>query len=231
MEFWHKEFIYAQDRVSDIEGNEFYEKEYRYHEPWYSAPIIKMLYEDTVDAPQVKNILDIGCGWGAMALYAQRMYGADVYCLDMEPRVIPFPGVQFKQANIEYDDIPFRWPFFYEKIIMTEIIEHLTCSPIPTLNKIKRILTENGNLYISTPNACDPLWGRIDKYYKHIGEMPNPDASNRKYFADEHIYQYTEPELLYIFDKAGFEVEKKELFKPPFWGEHISFKLKKKKLD
>lgn len=232
MEFWHKEFLYAQDRISDIEGNEFFEKEYRYHEPWYSKPIIQTLFEDTEnDGGRTRNILDIGCGWGTMALYAQRLYGADVYCLDMEERDIPFKGITFKKLNVEYDRLPFRWPFFYNKIVMTEVLEHLTCSPIPTLKKINSWLEKDGFLYLSTPDACDPLWGRITKYYNHIGEMPDPNPQIRKYFADEHIYQYQESELLYLFDKTGFEVVKKETFQPSFWGRHLNFKLKKKKLD
>jgi cyclopropane fatty-acyl-phospholipid synthase-like methyltransferase len=231
MEFWHKEFIYAQDRISDLPGNDFYAKEYRYHEPWYSKPIIQWLFEDSVhDGGKTKNVLDIGCGWGTMGYYIGKLYEAKIYCVDMLPKKLPFENMLFKEMNVEYDSLPFRWPFYYEKIIMTEVLEHLNCSPIPTLKKIRNWLADDGEFYLSTPNACDPLWGRITKHYNHIGEMGDPQ-SGFKASTDEHIYQYTEGELLYIFDKAGFEVVKKEIFKPPFWGEHINFKLKKNRLD
>lgn len=229
MEYWHKQFIYAQDRISDLPNNEYYATEYRYYEPWYSKPIIQWLFEDSVDdGRHTEDTLDIGCGWGTMAYYIQKLYDCNSYCLDMIERSLPFKQIHFKKCNIEYDDLPFRWPFYYDKIVMTEVLEHLTCSPIPTLKKINNLLRNDGYLYLSTPNACDPLWGRITKYYNHIGEMPDPDKTTRKYFTDEHIYQYQESELLYIFDKAGFEVVKKENFQPSFWGEHINFKLKKK---
>lgn len=227
MESWHKEFLYAQDRISDVEGNEYYAKDYRFHEPWYSYPIIRMLAEESFKGKKVETLMDIGCGWGAMALYAQRLFDCEVYCLDMEPRSLPFEKVWFKEMNIEFDEIPFRWPFYFDKIIMTEVIEHLNCNPIPTLKTVASHLRRDGFLYISTPNACDPLWGRKINYYKHIGEMPNPKDFKDRFLTDEHIYQYTEGELRLIFNEAGLQVEEFEVFKPPFWGEHLNFKLSK----
>jgi cyclopropane fatty-acyl-phospholipid synthase-like methyltransferase len=227
MEYWHKEFYYAQDRISDIPGNDYYANEYRYHEPWYSTPIIQWLYEDSVNnTHKINNILDIGCGWGAMALYSQRMYDANVYCIDMEKRDIPLDNIIFGQLNIENSDIPYNWPGYFDKIIMTELLEHLNACPIPTLEKVCNRLNEGGMLYLSTPNSCDPLWGRLTKYYNHVGEMPNPDSSIK--FTDEHIYQYSEGELLYILDKAGFLILEKEIFHPSFWGSHICIKAIKK---
>jgi cyclopropane fatty-acyl-phospholipid synthase-like methyltransferase len=226
MEYWHKEFIYCQDRISDIPGNEYFSDEYRHHEPWYSTPIIRQLFEDSVTETNINNILDVGCGFGTMALYSQRLYDANVYCLDMENKTLPFPKIAFLRRNIEYDEFPFRWPYFYDKIIMTEVLEHLRNNPIPTLRKLNERLDDNGALYLSTPDAC--TWKRKTNYYSHIGEMPTPDPSNQIYLPDEHIYQYTEGEVLYILDQAGFVVEKKEYAKPPFWGRHLCVKAIKK---
>lgn len=227
MENWHKEFIRAQDYLSEVEGNEYFAEQYRFYEPWYSYPIIRMLAEESFEGKEIRTILDIGCGYGSMALYTQRMFAADVYCLDIEKRTIPHEKIHFKQMNIEFDEFPFRWPFYFDKIIMTELLEHLNCNPIHTLEKVRNRLKDDGFIYLSTPNACDPLWGRITKHYDHVGDMPFPEQGDKQFLTDEHIYQYSEGELRFIFNESGLEVEKMEKFKPPFWGEHFSFKLSK----
>ena len=89
-------------------------------------------------------------------------------------------------------------------IILTEILEHFNYNPVPTLKKIRNLLTENGRLYLSTPDASQ--WGRVTKYYSTISDMPAPRRGLPLF--DAHIYQYKKQELLNILISAGFVIQR-----------------------
>jgi 2-polyprenyl-3-methyl-5-hydroxy-6-metoxy-1,4-benzoquinol methylase len=226
MEYWLHLFTQAQDKVSEKVKDEDYDRRYRFDEPWYSRHVLAMLYYDSLENKDVGTILDIGAGFGTIAVYSGWLFkNATIYTVDMVEKGLPFLGIRFRKMDIEYDDIPMGWPKKYERIIMTEVVEHLKHDPIITLKKINKMLSDSGVLYLSTPDAQE--WGRVTKHYKHIGEMGPPDPENRIQL-DEHIYQYTEGELRYILDKAGFEIKELHYSHPPSWGRHLCVKAVKK---
>jgi predicted SAM-dependent methyltransferase len=57
---------------------------------------------------------------------------------------------------------------------MTEVLEHLNFHPVPTLKKVYNLLSENGALYLSTPDAYE--WGKVNKYYQ--GYRGNANTKN-----------------------------------------------------
>ena len=92
----------------------------------------------------------------------------------------------------------------FDRIYLTEVLEHFNFHPLITLRKIRDHLSENGKLYLSTPDAAE--WGRVDKYYTAISDIPLPDKSMQ--IIDDHIYQYNKDELLLLLNEAGFSVDK-----------------------
>lgn len=93
----------------------------------------------------------------------------------------------------------------YDVIIMTEVFEHFTLNPIPTMKKIRKSLRDGGRMFLTTPN-----WGHVH-IYKSWKELPNgSDISDEDYLKlyVGHTYQYTKSELEEIFAESGFAVER-----------------------
>lgn len=96
----------------------------------------------------------------------------------------------------------------YSLIIMTEVMEHFVCNPVPTLKKISNALKENGTLYLSTPNWEHYL------IYKSWKDMPLfQDMGSYQKLSEgmgEHIYQYSKEELFEVIEAAGLVVMRYE---------------------
>ncbi len=106
----------------------------------------------------------------------------------------------FGYVEDQYSEIPGEK---YDKIIMTEVLEHFVCNPCPTLRKINKALKPEGKLYLSTPN-----WGHINLYnsYMDIPEYKDEQQYQSLYVGDEvHIYQYNKMEMDELIDLTGFK--------------------------
>jgi len=190
-----------QDLIENYSSNEYY-KTYRKDETSYWGNILKMMEQDT---EQVADVLDVGCAYGTLAAFAREHYKADVEAIDFKPiidsKVITYFDIDFFIADIELTDIPVKR---YDRIIFTEVLEHLYFNPIPTLRKLRDGLKPGGKLFLSTPDA--KAWGRITKFYNSVDEMPNPQIT--KPDVDEHVYQYSREELIDILLEAGLIMTK-----------------------
>lgn len=223
MNYWQQKIVEAQDKIKESESGNFYSTKYSKDEVYYWYYIPPMIYFDSLKN-QVSSCLDIGAGFGTLSLYASEMYKCPVIMYDKfnipSNNFLKKNKLGFKQGDIELDKELFNVEF--DRIIFSECLEHLRFHPSIALKKIEKLLSENGFLYLSTPDANS--WGRITKYYKHVGEMPHkpykaPDV-------DEHVYQWTEGELLRLFYENNLEVVEEHLSQPPYWGKHFNYKLR-----
>jgi SAM-dependent methyltransferase len=226
MDEWHKIIVDIQNEISEEDGvSSDFQNRYRWDEIWYSYYVAEMMFKDALhNRDRVNNILDIGCGYGTLSKFAQKVYGAEVCSIDMVKK-IPISYVDdlnFIKMDIEYDEIPYD--VMFDRIIFTEVFEHLKHCPIPTLKKISGQLKKDGFLFLSTPDASS--WGRVDTFYNHIGEMKNPDP-NQRLRLDTHVYQYTEGEIRYILDRANLNIIDWKIVNPPAWGRHFNAKIQK----
>lgn len=229
MQRWQREVVKAQNEISEYCTDEDYEI-YRTDEHWYWERCAAMMCFQKRDKVNVNNVLDIGCGYGTLAVMAKNLFDAEVYALDYKKRIpdeiLRDKKIHFIEKDIELDEIPFRWPMVFDIIIFTEILEHLYFNPLETLIKLKRMLSRYGIIYLSTPDAAQ--WGRVTKWYTHVGQMPKIDSY--KPDIDEHVYQWSEGELMRLFDEAGLKVEEMHFSSPPFWGRHFNLKLSKREI-
>jgi hypothetical protein len=124
--------------------------------------------------------------------------------------------------QMQPDEIPYD--VMFGRIIFTEVFEHLKHDPVPTLVKLRDHMQDDGSMFLSTPDASS--WGRVNKFYNHIGEMKPPDPNYRADI-DEHVYQYSEGELRYVLDKAGLKPVEWQLVSTPSWGRHFNLRVKK----
>lgn len=192
-----------QDIVRADGAGHFYDTSYRQAEPFYWWLIPLWMQEDAAHH-RVRRILDVGCGYGTLLAVAAVIYGADGYCADVTPYLLPAVAakrsLRFAQGNIEFDPIP--WEGAFDVIIMTEVLEHLNFQPVPTLRKLRDALTPGGLLFLSTPDARE--WGSTHKYYKRLEDIPAPVTGKAR--VDDHVWQYTETELRRVLGAAGFSI-------------------------
>jgi SAM-dependent methyltransferase len=203
-------------------------KSYQRLEPFFWCNIPEWIAKDTADK-KIRRTLDIGCGYGTLSLYMQRLLNCDVYTIDFVDGYGNIPSLFakvksdwfFEVNNIERDTFP--WDQKFDIIIFTEVMEHLNFHPLPTLRKIHNLLSDDGLLYLSTPDASE--WGRRTKYYSSLDMIPLP-AKNLP-VVDDHVYVYTKTELLHVLDEAGFAV-KRFGYSPGEFSRHFNLTLTKK---
>lgn len=130
-------------------------------------------------------------GFGTIALYCHKLTGCDIYCVDCDEHLskslIKKYNFHYDINNIEIDPFPNNVKF--DIIIFTEVLEHFNFHPVPTLKKICNLLSEQGKLYLSTPDGGWFQWGRITKYYSTINDMPLPKKGCRSRI--RHVITFT----------------------------------------
>ena len=147
------------------------------------------------------RILDIGCGYGALALTMSEGADLDVVAMDiLEERVSSVQGkirtrdrkagsgIRLLRANAE-KGLPFR-PDSFDGAVATEVLEHLD-DPGRMLQEAHRVLRPGGRLFLTTPNA-DALPYRI---LRHL-----PPSAVRK-LAGSLTRSHLHPDLMHSADE------------------------------
>jgi 2-polyprenyl-3-methyl-5-hydroxy-6-metoxy-1,4-benzoquinol methylase len=102
------------------------------------------------------KILDIGCGYCYLTRFLKGQ-GYDVLGVDFFYGTIPEDRcrqseIPYYQLNIETDDLPFEENIF-DVVLLGEVLEHLTHSPLLPLARIQNALKRGGRLILTTPNV------------------------------------------------------------------------------
>jgi 2-polyprenyl-3-methyl-5-hydroxy-6-metoxy-1,4-benzoquinol methylase len=198
---------------------ENYYKIYAQYEQGYWSHIPKWIL-----TKNIINCLDIGAGYGTLSLFTKINKNCNLEILDNKNYFNKDMALEYNinltQCNIEKENPRYKTKF--DMIIMTEIFEHFNFNPIDVLIKIKTLLTDDGVIMFSTPDALS--WGKIDKYndWKDI-----PHYENQIEYLDEHIYQYTLDELKDIFSVVGLKIEKYDTSINSSGFKHINLILSK----
>jgi cyclopropane-fatty-acyl-phospholipid synthase len=119
------------------------------------------------------KVLDIGCGWGGLALYLHKHYDVDVLGVALAPDQIQFSRERAAEAGvsdrvkfelIDYRDVPGK----FDRIVNVGLIEHLGTPHYPGFfAKCRDLLTPDG---VMVSHCC----GRM-------GKPGLTDAWTRKY--------------------------------------------------
>jgi 2-polyprenyl-3-methyl-5-hydroxy-6-metoxy-1,4-benzoquinol methylase len=213
----------CQNEIASLSENDYYVEKYKKDESSYWIPIPKWIEEDSKTL-KFRNCLDIGMAYGTLALFAQKKSGCDVFGIDftdtyISKKLLKKYNFNFDVCNIELEDI--TWNEKFDLIILTEVLEHFNFYPVPTLQKIRNLLSEKGIVYLSTPDAAD--WGKLDTFAS-FEEIPMPIVGLP--IIDGHVYQYTRDELGTIFAKAGLKVDRISYSPGVIYG-HIVYTLSK----
>lgn len=201
---WFKALKNSQGIVSKNTPNKYYLDAYRAAEFTYWRHLPEWLYE--LKGKKINNVLDVGCAYGTLSIFAKKVLNSNIYCTDFTDRylskqLIKKYNFNFAINNIEKD--PFPWNIKFDLVILTEVIEHFNFNPVPTLKKIASQLRKGGYLFLSTPDAKE--WGKA-KYYQNIKDIPELNFEDA--LIDDHVYQYELDELESVLKASGFSIKK-----------------------
>lgn len=154
-----------------------------------------------------KNILDIGCAYGCLAILLTRN-GFQTKTLDIEPKfhskkLFRKYGIPFRKVDIEIDPIPYKEKFDF--IVFAEVLEHLRMNPLPTLKKLASKMKKKSYLFLSTPaREINPpptkgLWTA------EINWRQIPHKERKWVDGHHHIYYFWE--LVDLVKEAGLKIE------------------------
>ena len=160
------------------------------------------------------KILEVG-GAPFLLTSALKVNGYDITTIDIEPlrfdKIINHFNFETIQCDIE-TDLDTLSDNTYEVILFNEVFEHLRMNLISTMKSLRKILRDDGYLFLSTPNikslrgifnyifkdkctsCADNIYDEYDKLNK-LGHMG-------------HVREYTVSEVVCFLEKIGFSVEK-----------------------
>jgi len=148
-----------------------------------------------------QTLLDIGCGWGALAIHAARHYGVTVHGITLSKAQQQFANKrvlaegledQVKIELLDYRDLPERAE--YDRVVSVGMFEHVGLKNFPTyFGTVKRVL-KSGGLFLNHGITSDTRWRRT----------PVTRFINRYIFPDGELTRVSE--VADAMEQAGFEV-------------------------
>ena len=154
------------------------------------------------------RILDLGCAEGKLAIDLARkghiVVASDIAegYLEQVRRNAKSHSVTIETARCDIEkDCSSLAGNEFEYIFFMDVIEHLR-SPLTGLENVRRLLSNNGSLFIHTPNACS-----VGRFYTLLRSRTktcnNLDPRRVK---DLHLQLYDLSSLTQLCNFAGFEV-------------------------
>ncbi|MDQ7011099.1 MAG: class I SAM-dependent methyltransferase [Mariprofundaceae bacterium] len=129
-------------------------------------------------------LLDIGCGWGALAIWAARFYGARVHGITLSKAQYHFARQRVEKEGLsdqvrielrDYRDLP--QDARYDRVVSVGMFEHIGIRNFPAyFSRVKRVLRPSG-LFLNhgISNAAGwrrtPLTRFINRYIFPDGEL------------------------------------------------------------
>jgi len=161
------------------------------------------------------KILDIGGGFCYLTKFFKNQ-GYEISAIDFFYGDIPKircekSGIPFYLLNVEVDDLPFEEEYF-DVIMLGEVIEHFTYSPLTPLNKINKILKKGGVFILTTPSIFRIIGLlKMVSGYNFFHKLLSPNRENPFWYkGKEFIYRhnklYSMKELRQLIVKSGFRI-------------------------
>lgn len=148
-----------------------------------------------------QRLLDIGCGWGALALHAARFYGAKVLGVTLSARQAELAAVRVASAGCgkdvtielrDYRDVTADEPF--DAIVSVGMAEHVGADHLPEYFRHAFQLLKPGGVFLNHA----------------IGDGVRARATRGPSFIQEYVFPDTDlppiAAVLAAAERAGFEV-------------------------
>lgn len=109
--------------------------------------------------------------------------------------------LNFTNINVETDTLPYPAQSF-DVVMLCEVLEHFTNDPVKVICEIRRVLTDNGTLILSTPNVA-----RLENICRLVAGQNIYDPFSGYGPYGRHNREYTLTELRQLLEGIGFTVE------------------------
>jgi cyclopropane-fatty-acyl-phospholipid synthase len=130
-----------------------------------------------------ERLLDIGCGWGGLLIYAAQHYGVEADGITLSPQQAKLARERIKEAGLEdrchveicdYRDV--NQPQGYDKLVSVSMAEHIGKALLPTYFKHAWELLRPGGVFLNhgiNVHSTAPTIGRefIHRYVAPDGEL------------------------------------------------------------
>jgi cyclopropane-fatty-acyl-phospholipid synthase len=148
-----------------------------------------------------ESLLDIGCGWGSLSLWAAQHYGVRAHGVTLSRAQAAYATERIRAEGLEdrcrveyldYRDLPASAR--YQKIAAVGVIEHVGIANYPAFFAGVRARLEDGGLYLNHGIVHDFHWKRTSQtefLYRHV--FPNGDLAGLS-------------QTLTEIERAGFEI-------------------------
>lgn len=157
---------------------------------------------------QHRRVLDVAAGVGCAAQRISAQYPAEVVCNDISPtclRIMRRAGLQTVSFDLDDDTAPYPFPAgHFDAVVSLVTIEHLIHVD-HFLRETRRLLSDGGCLYISTPNYAGfeyMLWLLLSGRTFHD---PLQEESRYEFLA--HVRYFTYRTLLEYVTSFGLAPE------------------------
>lgn len=186
-----------EERLKDVHDFEDYPNVHERHR------IFPIVFEER----QHKKIIDLSAGVGCAAKNIQENYPSQLICNDITPtclRILNKLGLVSVSFDIDEEKYAFPFPDgYFDAVISLATIEHLVHTE-EFLKECCRILSDNGYLYISTPNYASIIYfPRFVLAGKTFNDPLSKDSRIRYEFY-AHVRSFTYNTLLEYVSAYGF---------------------------
>jgi cyclopropane-fatty-acyl-phospholipid synthase len=148
-----------------------------------------------------ETLLDIGCGWGGLSMWAARHYGVRAQGVTLSRAQADYAAERIKREGLEgrcrvdymdYRDLPAE--VVYDKIAAVGVIEHVGIPNYPGFFGGVRARLKDGGLYLNHGIVHDFTWKRSSQFeflLRHV--FPNGELASLS-------------ETLTEMERAGWEI-------------------------
>jgi len=131
------------------------------------------------------TLLDIGCGWGSLSLWAAQHYGVQAHGVTLSRAQADYAAASIRRAGLEarcrveyldYRDLPAANR--YDKIAAVGVIEHVGVANYPAFFTSVRDRLKDGGLYLNHGIVHEFHWkptSQTEFLYRHV--FPNGDLA------------------------------------------------------
>jgi len=148
-----------------------------------------------------ETLLDVGCGWGSLSIWAAQHYGVRAHGVTLSQAQAAYAAERIRKEGLEdrcrvehldYRDLPASAR--YQKIAAVGVIEHVGIPNYPAFFGGVRARLEDGGLYLNHGIVHEFHWKRTSQtefLYRHV--FPNGDLAGLS-------------QTLTEIERAGFEI-------------------------
>lgn len=158
-----------------------------------------------------QRLLDIGCGWGALALWAARHYGVEAHGITLSRQQCDYAQARARESGLDarvhielrdYRDLPHA--AHYDRVVSVGMFEHVGLNNLPEYFATVRRVLAPGGLFLNHGITNDRGW--VDCMTQRF--------VNRYVFPDGELARVSAVQGL--MEEAGFEILDVESLRPHY---------------